>query len=130
MRGADAHAARACMQWDPAAWDQELRAEYQALIRLRRSAPALLDGGFQELFAAPDTLAYLRDSANQAIVVVAQRGPSAGQPLALDIRRAGLPDGLAFKELFSGRELVSAGGKLQIGSPAPGPQVWVAQGTF
>ncbi len=47
---------RAPMPWDSAAWNQELRAFYQALIRLRRTSPALIAGGFQVLSVEEGTI--------------------------------------------------------------------------
>ncbi len=71
-READTHA---CMPWDEAAWDQDLREFYRRLIALRRTSPALIEGGFQMLAVEEDTLAYLHDTNDEQIVVVAHRGP-------------------------------------------------------
>lgn len=117
--------ARACMLWDPKDWDHDLRGFYQTLIRLRRSAPALLDGGYQDLYASEDTIAFLRDNENQNIIVVAQRGPQAHPGLTLPTLRGGIPDGVTFRELFSGRQAVTSGGCLEIGPVVPGAQVWI-----
>ncbi len=126
MSGSTTAQARACMEWDANKWNHELRGFYQALARLRRSAPALLDGGYQELYAEADTLAFLRDSPGQAIIVAAQRGPAAHPGLALNVRQGGIPDGVEFREQFSGRRLSTASGRLEIGSLPPGAQVWLA----
>ena len=40
---------RLCMNWDPSTWDIELLTFYKVLIHLRRTSPALVDGGFQVL---------------------------------------------------------------------------------
>lgn len=127
MSGETTAQARACMRWDPAEWDHDLRSFYQGLIHLRRSAPALLDGGYQDLYAGENTIAFLRDSESQNIVVVAQRGPAGCPELELNLLNGGIPDGVEFRELFSGRRLKTAAGRLAVGAVAPGAQVWVSQ---
>ncbi len=127
LQGEGANAARGCMPWNRTAWDMGLRQVYQALIRLRRSSPALIDGGFQMLLAEADTLAYLRDSDVEQIIVVAQRGPGTRSQQPLCVAHGGLPDGLELRELFSGRRATISGGQLETGALLPGAQVWVSQ---
>jgi alpha-glucosidase len=115
---------RRCMPWDERQWNTSLREHYRALIRLRRSAPALCDGGFQLLHAAGDTIAFAREAPGQRLVVVARRADDGLR--ALPLRHAGLPDGARLRELFSGREATVVGGQLPLdGLAAVGAQVWV-----
>ncbi|HMQ31883.1 MAG TPA: maltodextrin glucosidase, partial [Chloroflexaceae bacterium] len=79
---------RRCMPWDEAEWDHELRAFFQTLARLRREAPALRWGGFQQLYAAGDTVAFQREAPEQRLVVVARRADDGLR--ALPVRHAGL----------------------------------------
>jgi alpha-glucosidase len=119
--------ARDCMPWERTAWDLELRAFYQRLIQLRRSSPALIDGGFQLLLAEGDTLAYLRDAAEEQIIVVAQRGAATRPGFPLRVADGGLPEGLEFVEVFSGQRRGVAGGCLELPTLVPGAQLWQSQ---
>ena len=117
---------RQCMQWDERSWDHDLRAFFQRLARLRRSAPALIEGGFQVLLADADTLVYQRDSQAQTMLVAAQRGTTTRAAFALPVVIGGLPDGMQFRELFSGRLARVENGFLPLPELPPGAQVWVA----
>ena len=46
---------------------------YAALIRLRREHPALSDGGLRWLHAGDDVLVFVRESAEESVLVVAAR---------------------------------------------------------
>ncbi|HNT26307.1 MAG TPA: alpha-amylase family glycosyl hydrolase [Anaerolineales bacterium] len=114
---------RACMPWDPADWNADLRSFYQALIRLRHAAPALNEGGFQVLLAQGDTLAYLRDTDAQWVIVVAQRA-GLRPASALAVAPGGISDGVEFNEYFSGRTARVENGCLPLPELSPGVQVW------
>ena len=120
MQGAGDPDCRRCMPWDSAAWDGELREYYRTLIALRRSAPALRWGGFQLVYAAGDTLAYLREAAEQRLLVVARRAADGHN--GLPVRHAGLADGTRLRDLLSGAEATVSGGRLPLHSG--GAQIW------
>ena len=115
---------RRTMPWDEAAWDQELRAFFQRLIRLRREAPALRWGGFQLRHAAGDTVAFQREAPEERLVVVARRADDGLR--ALDVSHGAIPDGARLRELLTGDEAVVRGGRLPLdGLPAVGAQLWL-----
>ncbi len=120
----DGNAVRACMPWDRAEWDEDLRAFYQALVKLRRSSPALIDGGFQVLQAEADTLAYLRDTDSEQIVVVGNRGPNARPAGPLPVAHGAIADGTEFVELFSRTRATVGGGCLPLPSMPAGVSIW------
>jgi alpha-glucosidase len=126
LGGDDAEGQRQCMNWDQSSWDHKLRATYQKLARLRRSMPALIDGGFQLLLAEQDTLAYLRDSQAQTLLVIAQRATNGRAAFPLPVAHGGIPNGLEFTELFSGRSARVENGFLPVPELKPGAQVWVS----
>ena len=74
---------RRCMPWDERAWNVGLCDHYRALIRLRRSSPALCDGGFQLLYAHGDTLAFAREAPDERLIVVAAPSLLGKGPLPL-----------------------------------------------
>lgn len=115
---------RALMPWDPATWDQELRAFYQALIRLRRTSPALIAGGFQVLSVEEETIAYLRDADQEQILVVGHRGPAIRPAQPLYVAHGAIPDGTEFMELFSGSRATVAAGYLPLPSLPAGITIW------
>ena len=101
MSGKDALEARNCMVWDSTQWDSGLREYYQTLIKLRRTSPALIDGGFQVLLVEENVLAYLRDSDEEQIIVIGNRGAAEYPAGALPVQHGAISDGTAFQELFS-----------------------------
>jgi len=75
---------RTTMPWDQIAcgggprWDQAIFERYQAMIALRRSCGALLDGGLRWAIVEDDALAYLRETVDERVLVVLARAPWAG----------------------------------------------------
>ncbi len=126
LTGVGDPASRGCMPWEPEAWDQELRALYQTLIRLRRTSPALRWGGFQLLHAAGETVAFLREAPEERLIVVARR---AGDGLeALPVQHGGIADGTRFRDELTGAEATVQGGMLPLtGLAQAGAQVWRMQ---
>ena len=114
---------RACMPWDPSDWDQDLRNFYRTLIHLRRTSPALGRGGFQELLAGEDTLAFLRDTDEEQMIVIAQRSP-AQSSLELEVAQGGLPDGMHFHEVLTGQAATVENGHLRIPPMPVGIAIW------
>jgi alpha-glucosidase len=128
LGGADEAAPRICMNWDEAAWDADLHAFYRKLIHLRRAAPALIAGGFQMLAIEEDTLAYLRDSDEEQIIVVAHRGPAGRSAGPLPVSHGAIADGMEFTELFSGRSARVEGGCLPLPAVGTGVTIWRSLG--
>lgn len=114
---------RGCMPWDPGQWDRDVLGLHAKLIGLRRASSALQRGGFQMLRAAGDAIAYVRESADDCVIVVANRGGEAIDG-GLAVRAAGIPDGTAFEELFTGATAVVVAGALPAPALGEGAQVW------
>lgn len=118
---------RACMPWeraDASLWDEDLRAFYQTLVRLRRTSRALIEGGFQVLSVEENTLAYLRDADEEQVVVIGHRGPGMRPAGPIPVAHGAIPDGAELVELFSGRQAKVVNGHLPLAALAPGVQVW------
>ena len=124
MTAGNSLGARDCMIWDSNRWDADLRSFHQKLIRLRRTSPALIDGGFQILRAEPDVLAYLRDTDEEQIIVIGNRNANTLPANGLHVRNGGIPDGIVFKEIFSGQILDVKDGYLPLTAHPAGVQVW------
>ncbi len=124
MRASDSLSARDCMQWEQTAWDVDLRAFYQHLIRLRRESAALVDGGFQVLAAAENLLVYQRDTDQEIFVVIGNRSSSNIPMDGLAVAHGGIPDGTIFHEIFTGQRLIVTHGHIPLASAPPGAQIW------
>jgi alpha-glucosidase len=124
MGGIDTLEARNCMNWDSTQWNLELRKFYQTLIKLRRSSPALLVGGFQILAVEENVLAYLRDADEEKLIVIGNRGPGERPAGPLPVAHGALHDGAKFIELFTGQRAVVSNGNLPLPSLPTGVQIW------
>lgn len=93
---------RRTMIWDEARWDSDMRAHYQRLIALRRSAHALMHGGYQLLHAQGDVLAFARASHQQTLIVVAHRSSEARADVTVSVAAAALPDGQTLVDVVTG----------------------------
>jgi alpha-glucosidase len=112
------------MIWDSKEWDHDLRSFYQQLIRLRRTSLAVIDGGFQILSAEENSLAFLRDTDTEQILVIGNRGPGERPAKELFVRDGGIPDGMSFTEIFSGQTLTVQNGFLPLPAVPLGIQIW------
>jgi alpha-glucosidase len=66
--------ARRTMPWSkPESWDTELFDAYRELIALRRSSHALAYGGMRYVHVAADAIAYVRESREERLLVLASR---------------------------------------------------------
>ncbi|GAC1397905.1 MAG: hypothetical protein NVSMB49_04580 [Ktedonobacteraceae bacterium] len=111
------------MPWNPQMWNMSRRTLYQRLIAERRTAPALRKGGFQALYAAGETLAFLREDPDERLLIVARRKDDG--LTALPIQHAGLADGTRVHEVLTGTQTSIADGMLPLKNlPAVGAQIW------
>ena len=70
--------ARRTIDWnDSKKWDQELFVEFKKLIAIRKKSSALTNGGIRWVDVKPDSIAYLRESAKESVLVFIAR--SAGK---------------------------------------------------
>jgi hypothetical protein len=112
---------RAPMSWDrPDTWDTATLARYRQLIRLRHATVALRRGGLRWVHAAGDTLAFLRESAAETVLVLARR--ATGEP----VRLTGLPPDRRLESLYGGGEPLYTGsdGSTAIDAYGPAFAVW------
>ncbi len=121
---------RACMLWNPDEWDHDLCEFYRRLINLRRTSPALIEGGFQVLEVEADTLAYLRDTDREQIIVVGNRGPNTRPAKPLPVAQGGIPDGTEFVELFSNTPATVVNGQLPLPALPVGVTIWKTPGKY
>ncbi|MET0423544.1 MAG: glycoside hydrolase family 13 protein [Actinoplanes sp.] len=121
LTGSHNETARAPMPWDrPDRWDTATLARYRQLIGLRRSSAALRRGGLRWVHAAGDTLVFLRESADETLLVLARR--AAGEP----VRLTGLPPDCRLESLYGGGKPLYTGsdGSTAIDAYGPAFAVW------
>lgn len=124
MTARDSLEARNCMIWNSDQWDHDLRSFYKRLIWLRRNSQALIEGGFQILLSEENVLAFLRDSDDEQILVIGNRGPNERLAKELFVRDGGIPDGSLFTEIFTGQNLTVQDGLLPLTVAPVGIQIW------
>jgi alpha-glucosidase len=120
LTGVNGEHSRTPMPWHaPHRWDQRTFADYRALIALRHAEPALRHGGLRWVYADPDTLVFLRDTAESTLLVLARRA------VAAPVRLAGMTvtDG---ENRYGGAPRLRPDGDGIVVLPADGPtfQVW------
>jgi alpha-glucosidase len=70
------------MPWArPQDWDQAALTGFRELIALRRAHPALRTGGLRWVIGTDDAIGYLRETADERLLVVVARAPWAGAVL-------------------------------------------------
>ncbi|WP_286217533.1 glycoside hydrolase family 13 protein [Paraoerskovia sediminicola] len=91
---------------------------YRSLVRLRRESRALREGGMRWVHVDDDALVYLRETADERVLVVAARGPWSGAVvtgLAVD----GFPE-----RLFGGVPLQVEPDGVRVAGDGPAVGVW------
>lgn len=118
LTGVNGEDSRTPMPWGrPESWDGGTFDAYRSLIALRRSQPALRHGGLRFVHADADTLVFLRETARDALLVLARRAAAAPVPLV------GLP---AAGNVYGGAPDLRPDGDGGVLLPGDGPtfQVW------
>ena len=114
---------RGCMVWDEGAWNQDLFTFYQKLIAFRQQSSALQTGALQFLASEIDSFAFLRESADQRVIVIACRKPRTAMPLP--VAHGGISNGSHFVELFTGEVASVQHGYLALPNLPQGGTLWV-----
>lgn len=110
---------RRAMPWNPAQWNQDLRAYYKRLIEIRMSHPVLRHGVFRSLMRHNDnrTFAYLREDATSKVMVVMNNNSNA-QDIAVNTAAVSVPDG-NLKDLLTGKTYAIRNGQVVFGQVPP-----------
>ncbi len=126
LTGVNGEHGRVPMPWDRidgrpgaqgAPWDVETFETYRELIALRRSSRALREGGLRWVLAEDDAVAYLRETADERVLVVLARDAWPGARLAVTARAAERLHG-------DGSVTLTPAGLVVGGSRGPSAQVW------
>ncbi len=126
ITGTNGEHGRVPMPWDAidagdtSRWDAATFATYQRLIALRRSSRALREGGLRWAVVEDDAVAYLRETADERVLVLAARAPWAGTTLPRHL----LAPGETAESLYGGADLTIDPRGLGLPGDGPGVQVW------
>jgi alpha-glucosidase len=117
IEGAWGEDSRRTIDWDhPERWNENLHSGFKKLISIRKSHDALINGGLRWIHVAEDSLAYIRESKKESILVFASRGAVKAK---LDLTLYGYK---VSKTLYGD---VKKGGKFSINSKSATSGIWV-----
>jgi alpha-glucosidase len=109
--------ARTTFPWDnPDKWDMETFNLYKALIALRKSSEALIDGGLRWVHISEDLIVYLRETKTDRLLVAVSRYSVENE--AIDLKHANIS---SCEQVLGGANL-SAEGALSIAGAGLG--IW------
>lgn len=126
LTGVNGEHARVPMPWDAIdagggpGWDTATFEVVRSLIALRRSSRALREGGLRWAVVEPDAVAYLRETADECVLVVVARAPWDGVTLPRHL----LAPGADAENLYGGGDLAVRPDGLVLPGDGPGVQVW------
>jgi alpha-glucosidase len=74
LEGAWGEDARRTINWeDRSGWDHQFMSDVKSLISIRKNNDALVNGGLRWIVAENDYIVYLRESAQQSVLVLVSR---------------------------------------------------------
>jgi alpha-glucosidase len=122
LEGLDGEHSRTPMPWeDPQPWAGPTMQVYADLVALRHRHEALRRGGLRWALVEDDAIAYLRETADERILVLASRSSWAGATLT------GLTGFEHAENLYGGQDLLlGEGGAPHLPGTGPTFQVWRA----
>ncbi len=112
---------RVPMPWHrPEAFDTPTFRAVRDLVHLRNRSRALREGGLRWAVVHDDAVAFLRETADERVLVVAARAPWPGSVLPASLVGAGARP----ENLYGGADLRVTAAGLEVPGDGPGAQVW------
>ena len=120
LEGTNGEDSRRPMPWHkPDTWDHQTLDAYRDLIAVRRAHPALRRGGLRWVVETDDALGYLRETADERLLIVASRSPWSGVALPASLAPLG-----EVETLYGALDLRIAGGSLVVPGDGPSVGMW------
>jgi alpha-glucosidase len=120
-RGANGEYGRIPMPWDrPDRWDRATFHAVRSLVHLRNEVRALQEGSLRWAVVHDDALAFLRETPEERILVLAARRAWPGSVLPASLLRPGASPA----NLYGGADLPVSARGLELPGDGPGAQVW------
>ncbi len=110
MQGGNEPACRGGFPWDESRWDLDLREYVKRCIRLRHDHPALRRGKYARSYSQQGVYAFLRQLDGNLLLVVLN---GAEEARVVNLPAAGVDDGTAMEDVWSGERFAVAGGRLR-----------------
>jgi alpha-glucosidase len=112
------------MPWDrPERWDAGQHEAVRDLVHLRNDVRALREGGMRWALVHDDALAFLRETADERVLVLLARAPWSGAVLPASLASL-VSGGREPENLFGGERLPLTEQGLELPGTGPGAQVW------
>jgi alpha-glucosidase len=123
LEGINGEDARRAFPWQSAdTWNHDTFDTYRSLIAVRRGSPALKRGSLRWLYADDDRLVYVRELAEECVLVTLSR--AAGDPIALPRTAIGVQDIHKFDTLYGSTALVINGSDIVLPESGPAAYMW------
>ncbi len=119
LTGDTSERARRTMPWDTSMWDDGFLSWYRSMIKVRNEHHALRHGGFRWVEAEADAVMFLRETADQRLLVRCARAATADCELSAQLLRS---DHL--RGVVNGSDLTAGGGTITVGGDGPIHQIW------
>jgi alpha-glucosidase len=119
LEGESSEKARAPMPWNPDGWDRRILDWYRQLITLRNTTPALRSGGFRWVHTEDDAVVFLRETADERVLVRAAR--AATRPLHISTAEL---KAQAATALIGASDLLPTDGAVRLPGDGPLLSVW------
>lgn len=127
LKGDNGESSRTPMPWnDPGRVLADLTADYAALTALRREEPALTGGGVRWLYARGDVLAFVRETAQSAVLVVVARAGADAELVPGTLSETQFA-ALAGRPAYATGDLVAELSPARAGQPGPSPEASAGQ---
>lgn len=124
--GVDGEASRTPIPWsDTDSPEAASRIDlYRALIGLRRAHPVLATGGLRWVHVSDDAVVFVRESAEESVLVVA----GSGESVSVGLPAEAVPGMSAAQRVFGELALAAAGDAVRITGSGPAFGAWVLPG--
>ena len=121
LTGTNGEDSRKPFPWDrPERWEHSTLDTYRTLIRLRRDSVALRHGSLRWIHCGPDSLAYVRETADETVLVLVNR--AAGPDTAVPVGALGLTG--PAEPWYGGTPLTVHNGQARLPGDGPAAFVW------
>ena len=120
LEGVNGEDSRRPMPWHlPHSWDHATLDAYRDLIAVRQAHPALRRGGLRWVLETDDAIGFLRESADERILVVVSRSPWSGALLPASLTAQGETE-----TLYGNVDLHVTGGAIVLPGDGPSAGIW------
>lgn len=125
LTGRNGEESRRPMPWHvPGAFDHASGEVLRRLIAVRRRSAALRRGSMRWAFADDDRMAFLRETADETVLVLLARGGGDGTPISLGTSAMGLQTPRESDTLYSSAAPVVGDGCITIAGHGPAVGIW------